>query len=133
MIIDKNTGLVLEGCGIPMLDGGIADSIPVQYAREQGYEKLVVVLTRNKGYRKKEGKMPLAKLFYRKYPNLQKALDQRNTIYNTTIDLIEKLEDEGKIIVIRPIKPVEVGRMGKDTAKLTALYQEGYELAAALL
>ena len=45
------------------------------------------------------------------------------------MDLIEKMEEEGKITVIRPIRPVEVGRMEKDTAKLTALYQEGYDIA----
>lgn len=113
--------------GVPMLDGGIADSIPVEYAMSQGYEKIVVVLTRNKGYRKKESTMPLRKIFYRKYPQLQKALAERNAVYNRTMDLIEKLEEEGRIAVIRPQKPVEVGRMEKDTAKLTALYEEGYE------
>lgn len=115
--------------GIPMLDGGIADSIPVEFAISQGYEKLVVVLTRNRGYRKKEGRMQIAKLAYRQYPKLQKALQQRNAVYNRTMDLIEKLEDEGRIIVIRPYRPVDVGRMEKDTEKLTALYNEGYEVA----
>lgn len=115
--------------GIPMLDGGIVDSIPVQYALDQGYEKLVVILTRNKGYRKKEGKMRIAKAFYRKYPELQKALSVRNIRYNQTMDLIEKLEAEGRITVIRPIRPIEVGRIEKDTTKLAALYQEGYEVA----
>lgn len=115
--------------GIPMLDGGIADSIPVEYALSQGFEKLVVVLTRNKGYRKKEGSMPLSKAFYRKYPELQKAIAERNTVYNDTMDLIERLEEEGRITVIRPVRPVEVGRMEKDTVKLTALYKEGYEVA----
>lgn len=119
--------------GVPMLDGGIADSIPVQYALDQGYEKLVVILTRNKGYRKKEGKMRIAKAFYRKYPALQQALSVRNLKYNQTMDLIERLEAEGRITVIRPIKPVEVGRIEKDTAKLTALYQEGYLIASELL
>ena len=118
--------------GVPMLDGGIVDSIPVQYAMDQGYEKLVVVLTRNRGYRKKNGSMPLAKAMYRKYPMLQKALSQRNAVYNRTMDLIEKLEDEGRIIVIRPVKPMQVGRMEKDTAKLAALYDEGYEVASKL-
>lgn len=75
--------------GTPMLDGGIADSIPVRYALEQGYEHPVVILTRNKGYRK--------------YPNLAKALVERNTVYNQTMDMIEKMEHEGKITVIRPI------------------------------
>lgn len=115
--------------GIPMLDGGIADSIPVEYTMSQGYEKLVVVLTRNRGYRKKAGSMPLAKAVYRKYPALQKALSERNAIYNRTMDLIERLEDEGRITVIRPLKPVDVSRMEKDTDKLRALYQEGYDIA----
>ncbi len=115
--------------GVPMLDGGIADSIPVEYAMREGYENLVVVLTRNKGYRKKESKMRISRSFYRKYPNLQKALSQRNAQYNRTMDLIERLEEQGKITVIRPVRPVEVGRMEKDTSKLTALYQEGYDIA----
>ena len=115
--------------GTPMLDGGITDSIPVRYAMEQGYEKLVVILTRNKGYRKKNSKMRIAKAWYRKYPELQKALSERNEVYNRTMDLIEDLEKQGKIIVIRPVKPVQVGRMEKDTEKLRELYQEGYDLA----
>ena len=115
--------------GIPMLDGGIADSIPVEYALSQGFEKLVVVLTRNKGYRKKEGSMPLSKVFYRRYPELQKAIAERSAVYNRTMDLIERLEEEGKITVIRPVRPVEVGRMEKDIVKLTALYNEGYKVA----
>ena len=119
--------------GIPMLDGGIVDSIPVEYAINQGYDKLVVILTRNKGYRKKENRMHLAKVTYRKYPNLRKALQERNATYNRTMDLIERLESEGKITVIRPLKPVEVGRMEKDTNKLKALYQEGYDIAEQLI
>ena len=119
--------------GVPMLDGGIADSIPVQYAMDQGYERLVVILTRNKGYRKKNSKMRISKAFYRKYPQLLKALSARNAVYNQTMDHIERLEREGKILVIRPERPVEVGRMEKDTTKLTALYQEGYEIAASIL
>lgn len=119
--------------GVPMLDGGIADSIPVEYAMSQGYEKLVVILTRNNGYRKKDSKMRAAKIFYRKYPALQKALSERNAVYNRTMELIERLEDEGRITVIRPLKPVEVSRMEKDTAKLTALYQEGYDIAESMI
>ncbi len=115
--------------GIPMLDGGIVDSIPVEYAMNQGHRNIVVVLTRNKGYRKKNSRMPLSKITYRKYPALRRALQERNATYNRTMDLIERLEEEGKILVIRPVRPVEVGRMEKDVSKLTALYQEGYEVA----
>lgn len=119
--------------GIPMLDGGIVDSIPVEYAMNQGFDKMVVVLTRNKGYRKPDSHMGLAKIMYRKYPLLQKALSERNAVYNRTMDLIERMEEEGRITVIRPLRPVEVDRMEKDTDKLRALYQEGYELAETLI
>ena len=116
-----------------MLDGGIADSIPIEYAMSQGYDKIVLILTRNKGYRKKESKMGFAKAFYRQYPNLQRALSERNAKYNKTMDLIEGLEEEGRITVIRPLKAIEVSRMKKDTAKLTALYEEGYEIAERII
>ena len=118
--------------GEPMLDGGIADSIPLERAISQGYYNNVVVLTRNKGYRKptKGTKVPF--MFYRKYPRVKEAIRQRNMIYNREIELVEKLEDEGMITVIRPEKPIEVGRMERDIDKLTSLYNEGYELASKI-
>lgn len=119
--------------GVPMLDGGIADPIPVEYVQSQGYESMVIILTRNKGYRKNERQMPVPNIIYRKYPELRKTLARRNAQYNRTMEMIERLEEEGKITVIRPVKPIEVGRMEKDTDKLRALYQEGYELAESLI
>ena len=119
--------------GVPMLDGGIADSIPVEYAKSQGYERMVVILTRNKGYRKNEKQLPVPKVIYRKYPELRKTLASRNAQYNRTMEMIERLEDEGLMTVIRPVHPIEVDRMEKDTDKLRALYQEGYELAESFL
>ena len=113
---------------VPMLDGGICDSIPVEYVLAQGFKDITVILTRNRGYRKSEKPNPFLRLFYRKYPKLQDAIANRNREYNRTMDLIEHLEEEGKITVIRPLKPIEVDRMEKDTAKLRQLYNEGYEL-----
>ena len=119
--------------GVPMLDGGIADSIPVEYAKSQGYERMVVILTRNKGYRKNEKQLPVPKVIYRKYPELRKTLASRNAQYNRTMEMIERLEEEGSLTVIRPVHPIEVDRMEKDTDKLRDLYQEGYELAESFL
>lgn len=118
--------------GEPMLDGGIANSIPLERAISQGYNNNVVILTRNKGYRKptKGTKVPF--MFYRKYPKIKEAIRLRNTIYNQEIELVEKLEKEGLITVIRPEKPIEVGRMERDIDKLTALYEEGYNLASKI-
>lgn len=117
---------------VPMLDGGICDSIPVEYALSQGVKDITVVLTRNRGYRKSEKPNPFLRLFYRKYPKLQDAIANRNREYNRTMDLIEHLEEEGKITVIRPVKPIEVDRMEKDTSKLRQLYNEGYELGISV-
>lgn len=118
--------------GEPMLDGGIADSIPIERALSQGFDNNLVVLTRNIGYRKpaKPTKVPF--FFYRKYPNAKKAIRLRNSIYNKEIELVEQMEKEGCVAVLRPIKPIEVGRMERDTDKILALYNEGYDLAAQI-
>ena len=119
--------------GIPMLDGGIVDSIPVERARALGYEKNVVVLTRNKGYRKKSQDLRIPHFIYKKYPRLRVVLSRRCACYNEQLELVERLEEEGKIIVIRPEKPVVVDRIEKNIKKLEDLYQEGYECAQKVM
>lgn len=116
--------------GEPMLDGGIADSIPLLRAKELGYDNNVVVLTRNKGYRKPDKPTSIPPFFYRKYPALKAAIRHRNALYNEQISLVERLESEGKLLVIRPEKPIEVDRMERDTRKLLNLYEEGYNVAS---
>lgn len=119
--------------GIPMLDGGIVDSIPVERARALGYEKNVVVLTRNKGYRKKNQDLRIPHFIYKKYPRLRVVLSRRCACYNEQLELVERLEQEGKLIVIRPEKPVVVDRIEKNIKKLEDLYQEGYECAKKVI
>lgn len=119
--------------GRPMLDGGIVDSIPLLRAYEQGYDKCVVVLTRNKGYRKSTKRVPVPSFIYKKYPRLRVALRNRNKLYNEQLELVERLEEEGKIIVIRPEKPIVVGRMETSVKKLTDLYNQGYECARKVM
>lgn len=118
--------------GEPMLDGGIADSIPLVHARELGYANNVVVLTRNKGYRKPNKPTKVPPLFYDKYPALKESIRRRNALYNEQISMVEELESRGELVVIRPINPIEVNRMERDVSKLRALYDEGYQAAAAL-
>ena len=116
--------------GRPMLDGGIADSIPLQRAQSLGYDNNIVVLTRNRGYRKSTKPTPVPPFFYRKYPELRRAIKERNGVYNEQISNVEQLEANGDLVVIRPERPIEVDRMERDVAKLLALYEEGYECAA---
>ena len=116
--------------GRPMLDGGIADSIPLRRAQSLGYDNNIVVLTRNRGYRKSTKPTPVPPFFYRKYPELRRAIKERNGVYNEQISNVEQLEANGDLVVIRPERPIEVDRMERDAAKLLALYEEGYECAA---
>ncbi len=113
---------------IPMLDGGIVDSIPVMRAIETGHEFNVVVMTRNYGFRAKGKDHKIPHFVYKKYPRLRVVLSRRLAVYNAQLELVERLEKEGKIVCIRPERPMEVGRMEKDTAKLERLYEEGYRL-----
>ena len=114
----------------PMLDSGIADSIPLLRARQLGYDNNVVVLTRNKGYRKSARPTTVPFFMYRKYPALRQAIQERNALYNSQMDMIETLEERGEITVIRPLQPIVVDRMERDTAKLLDLYNQGYNIAA---
>ena len=116
--------------GEPMLDGGIADSIPLLRARQQGYACNLVVLTRNRGYRKNLHGTKVPPFIYKEYPRLKVAINRRSAVYNEQLEEVERLEEEGAIQVIRPEKPIVVDRIERDINKLTALYEEGYQCAA---
>ena len=118
--------------GVPMLDGGIVDSIPLMRARQEGFVHNVVVLTHNRGYRKELHRTKLPPFIYRKYPLLREAINRRSVVYNEQLELVERMEDAGQITVIRPQRPIVVDRIERDIRKLTDLYEEGYQCAAAL-
>lgn len=114
---------------IPMLDGGIVDSIPLLRARQDGFTNNVVVLTRNRGYRKKIQGTRVPSFIYRKYPLLRDAINRRSVLYNEQLELVERMEEAGEITIIRPKRPVVVDRIERDVRKLTELYEEGYRCA----
>lgn len=120
--------------GYTLLDGGIADSIPIRKAQQDGMRKNVVLLTRERGYRKSvsnmgRGRQWMLKKMYGQYPKLIEAIVNRSQMYNETLAYIEALEDAGEILVIRPQEPVKVKRIERDIKKLEALYDQGYQLA----
>ena len=114
--------------GIPMLDGGIVDSIPVVRAIDKGYSPNVVIMTRNRGYRSVEPDFKAPRLFYKQYPRLRVVLSHHVKAYNEQLDLIERMEDWGEVVCIRPERPMEVDRICLDVQKLEALYEEGFTL-----
>lgn len=119
---------IVEIDGGVYLDGAVSDSIPVKKAIKDGYERNIIILTRDKEYRKSPMKFKgLIKSKYKKYPNLVDAILNRYKMYNETLDYIDKLEKEGRVFVIRPSVDLEVDRLEKNPQKLEALYKLGYE------
>lgn len=109
---------------IPYLDGGVADSVPLEYCLNNGYDKIIIVLTRPYGFRK-SGTIRLTKLFYKQYPEFCETLKNRNDIYSKQYDLIDELEKEGKIFVIRPTKAIKAKATEKNPDVMNALYDLG--------
>lgn len=108
------------------LDGGISDPVPFKKVLETNPKKIVVVLTRPAGYRKKNmHARAIYNLFYSKFPNFVETGSNRYQTYNDTMDLIEKYEAENKIVVLRPSKRIKIKRVEKNTTKLQAMYDLG--------
>lgn len=124
---------ITEVDGIPMLDGGIVDSIPIVRSIDTGHHDNVVVLTHNRGYRSSEPDFKIPKFIYGKYPRLRVVLSHLTEEYNKQMELVERMEDWGEVIVIRPQRTLEVGRITHDVDKLERLYEEGFSLGEAFI
>ncbi|UKH25621.1 patatin family protein [Actinobacillus pleuropneumoniae] len=124
---------VVEIDGKKYLDGGIADSIPLQKCIELGYDKIIVILTRPLDYRKKPSSTALFKWFYRKYPKLIERWQNRYAEYNQAVERVIKLQEQQKIFVIRPSQTLAISRLEKDPNKVKAMYDLGVNDAMQLM
>ncbi len=111
--------------GHKLLDGGTADSIPVEFIRSQGYKKTVVILTQPDGYQKSPEPLKLFKLIYRKFPNYIESMRTRHERYNATLALIKELEAAGEIFVFRPSHKIRIKRLERNPAKILDMYELG--------
>lgn len=111
--------------GHKYLDGGCADSIPVEAMQHMGYARNVVVLTRDASYRRRPEMTALAKLVYRKYPAFVRLLEKRHEMYNAQLERVERLAEAGSVFVIRPAEPLEIGRLENDPEKVQRVYDQG--------
>ncbi len=107
------------------LDGAVADSIPIDKIIEMGCDKIIVVLTKPKGYRKRKSTNSLMTARYKEYPKFRRAFNNRYKNYNESLDKIAKLESEGKIFVLRPSEKVKVKRIEKNANRLEKMYKLG--------
>ncbi len=126
-LVSKN----VEYQGKLYLDGGIADSIPIQRSILEGNRKNVVILTKEVGYRRTPTRhLELIRLKYRKYPKVYELMRDRHLAYNETMDYLMRQVENGQAFVIQPKEKNSIGRIEKDPQKLKALYDSGYQDAS---
>ncbi len=113
-----------------LLDGGVADSIPIRFFESIGYKRNLIVLTQPKGFVKKKNSMLAAiRARYLRYPAFVEAVADRHERYNETLSYVSMLEQSGKDYVIRPPIPLEIGAMERDPAQLRRVYDTGRAVA----
>jgi predicted patatin/cPLA2 family phospholipase len=106
----------------------VSDSIPILRAVRDGNPRNVVVLTRNAGYRKPPSRhRALGRVLLARYPAVHTAMLRRPAVYNASLDLVAQMERAGSAFVLRPVRPLVVGRMERDLGRLEALYRQGYD------
>ena len=119
---------IVELDGKKLLDGGVADSIPVMAFRKMGFKKDLVILTRPEGYRKKQNPMlPLIRRAYREYPEFVETAASRHLVYNRELDEISRLEREVEILVIRPSRRIKISRTERRPERIEQMYRLGRE------
>lgn len=123
---------IVEIEGQKLLDGGMSDSVPVDFFESQGYDRNIVVLTQPREYRKsKNSLIPLMRMKYKKYPALVDTMARRHIDYNRCLDRIAYREGRGELLVIRPPAALDIGKTEKDPEKIRAVYNLGREAALA--
>ena len=117
---------VVEVGGRKLLDGGVADSIPLAYFERIGYERNVVILTQPEGYVKEPNRlMPLMRLALRKYPKMLEAMENRHLMYNQELEYVRQTEREGRCLVIRPDEKLPIGHISHDPENMRRVYEIG--------
>ena len=117
---------IVEIDDMKLLDGGIADSVPVKYFESIGYDRNVVILTQPIDYQKKKNSMlPLVKMMYKKYPRLVETMANRHNVYNETLEYIKEKEKKGELLVIRPETDLPVGKIEKNPDNIKKAYEIG--------
>jgi predicted patatin/cPLA2 family phospholipase len=120
---------VVELEGQKVLDGGVSDSIPLEYFESIGYERNVVILTQPDGYVKEQNRlMPLMRIALKKYPRMIEAMDKRHLMYNRELVYVYEAETVGRALVIRPDQSLPIGHFSHDPEEMQRIYDIGREM-----
>ncbi len=117
---------VVKVQGHQLLDGGVSDSIPLEYYERQGFDRNVVILTQPKGFVKEPNKlMPIMRIALWKYPKMLKAMKERHVMYNQELDYVAEAERQGRCLVIRPDGKIPIGHISHDPDEMRDVYEMG--------
>ena len=115
--------------GRKLLDGGVADSIPLAYFEHLGYQRNIVILTQPAGYQNEHNRlMPLVRLALRRYPKMVEAMDRRHLMYNEELSYVHQAEEEGRCLVIRPDGKLPIGHISHNPEEMELVYQIGRDM-----
>lgn len=116
----------VELAGMKLLDGGMADSIPLQYFESIGYKRNIVILTQPRGYVKHVNKaMPIIKMSLRKHRGAVEAMKRRHVMYNEQTAYVARAENEGRCLVIRPDDYLPIGHISHNPEEMQRVYDIG--------
>ncbi len=116
--------------GKPYLDGGSAAAIPYGRALELGCDKLIVILTRERSYRRQPERLQkVIDAKYHKYPAFCEVMRHRHETYNADRERLFQMEREGKAFLFAPPSTQGFSRVEKDQTKIKALWQAGVDQA----
>jgi Predicted esterase of the alpha-beta hydrolase superfamily len=120
---------IVEVQGRKLLDGGVGDSIPLEFFEKNGYDRNIVILTQPAGFQKSPNKlMPIIRIALRKYPLMVKALQERHIMYNQQLDYVAEAEREGRCLVIRPEGKIPIGHISHDPERMRLVYDMGRKM-----
>lgn len=120
---------IVEVQGRKLLDGGVGDSIPLEFFEKNGYDRNIVILTQPAGFQKSPNKlMPIIRVALRKYPLMVKALEERHIMYNQQLDYVAEAEQEGRCLVIRPEGKIPIGHISHDPERMRLVYDMGRKM-----
>ena len=121
---------VVEIGRLKLLDGGMTDSIPLEFFENLGYDRNIVVLTQPKGYVKHKSKaLPLIRFSTRKYPEVYRVMSVRHEMYNAQVRFVEQAEREGRCVIIRPEEALKIGHLSHNPDDMQSVYEAGRAVA----
>lgn len=124
----------VEIYGQKLLDGGLADSIPLKFFNEQGYERNIVILTQPRSYTKQPNRlMPLMRMIYHRQPRFVETIARRHDMYNEQLRYVAEQEKMGKAFVIAPEAKLPIQHITHDPKRMQRTYDMGRQQALALL